>query len=1130
MKKRILALFMVLTMILAAVPVAATPEMVEVEEIIEKKEGNEASKENGNAELAAYADFSKFNNYTTSSDMGTLIANIAYAQIGLKGKDLGYSNSSWCAKFVSDCARIAGVSTLVLKNSTTAAPSSFGLTDAQLIDKSTAKKGDLVVWRCSKCTNGEYCSYCYKDGEQKPYYHVGIYYGNGKIISGNNKNGNTSGDKRENCVMSYSESGSGLSNVRAIYYRPYYTGITTYTLSYNANGGIGIPSPVSVAANSTITISNTTPSKSGYTFVGWATSSTETSASYFPGSSYKVTGNVTLYAVWSNSTTNWSTWSDWSTTSSTATSYRQVETKTQYGYYHYILKGTEKIGTYPIDSKTFMDHGYFSCTEEYHEYWCDAELSSLEKYLSYQVNGTQTNFWQYDNNCCTLTGSQKLMCNALFSLGKTRTLYRTRTAQYTVTYNANGGSVDTTSKTVAYGSTYGTLPTPTKTGYTFDGWYTSASGGSLITSNSTVNLTANQTLYAHWTANNYELDLNGWLDDTEAWDIHGYGTVDVYINGVCVADDVGDYCTRHPYGSFYEIKDIKTAENKVYKGLYSGNLSGYIGTSGVEVYPIIKSTYPITYNANGGIGLPQNQIKEYGTNLTLRNTFPTRTGYIFKGWSTSTNGSVEYAPGDSYTANTNVTLYAVWEEENPIIASGDCGDNLTWTLDKNGVLTISGTGDMYDYSYANADNPAPWFGCGRDITEVVIEEGVTRVGNGAFTDVENFSSRYKNIISIDLPTSLETIGIRAFFNCHSVLVIDIPENVEEIGLNAFYGCMSMKGYNVSENNQYYSSVNGVLMDKNATSIIQYPAGKEASSYTLPDCVTKISNGAFFSCVNLEEIVLQKNLETVVGYTFVNCTNLKSIVFPDGVTRIGDNTFEKCESLEYVLIPPSVTSIGNNIFAGIADTPSIKGYNGSYAQTYATDNSIHFVSMGSVTYTVTFDANGGENAPEVQTKTHDTALTLSDTVPTRDDYTFLGWSTSENGSVEYLSSDYYTNNANVTLYAVWEEIPDPVSLSEISLYDSTYKPLDTIPTTSFIAEFTVKNISYDGTPTIILAYYDNDGKMLGVRYLYPSPAKGQERIIGASITNTDGKVAKVKAMAFDSLSSFVPLTESVEINK
>ena len=633
--KRILSVFLAALMFclpLAQIEVFAVPQMAGV--VTTDSETEEV-------ELFTYlSDASNFNmNYVKSEtgDMGEELANFAYAQLYRNEHEMGYTDRSWCAFFVSDCARILNIPLSVIGNSSVATPSVFGLTEEQRIEESDLKKGDLVFWQRKNATVPG---------------HVGIYYENGNIISGNN------GRDKENNIPSsvkiykknkWLRDGEYGVDYYVKYYHPNYTSVANYTVSYNANGGNGAPASQTASAGSTISLSSTVPTKSGYTFVGWATSSTATSASYFPGSSYKVTENVTLYAVWSSSTTSWTAWSDWSTSSVTATSYRQVETKTQYGYYHYILKGTEKIGTYPIDSKTFMDHGYFSCTEEYHEYWCDAELSSLEKYLSYKVNGTQTKFWQYDNNCCTLTGSQKLMCNALFSLGKTRTLYRTRTAQYSVTFNANGGSTSTASKIVTYGSTYGTLPTPTRTGYTFDGWYTSSSGGTKITSSTNVTITANQTLYAQWTANNYTVTFNA-----------NGGSTSTASKSVI-------------YGSTYGTLPTPTRTGYTFNGWYTASNSGTKVTSTTNVSITANQTlyahwsankYTITYNANGGSNPPANQTKIHGTNLTLSSTVPTTSGYTFKGWSTSANGSVAYTAGATYSANSAVTLYAVWERNN----------------------------------------------------------------------------------------------------------------------------------------------------------------------------------------------------------------------------------------------------------------------------------------------------------------------------------------------------------------------------------------------------------------------------------------------------------------------------------
>ncbi len=595
-------------------------------------------------EVKAYytSDISKFStNYEYSSDQGQYLANIACAQEWLKGKDLGYSGA-WCAKFVSDCARLAGISTSIIGNAVAASPSSFGLTDSQQIKKADATKGDLVFWRCSKCTSSTAanCSYC----GGKPFYHVGIYYSNGKIFSGNNRHGATKGDNEEYCVMWYGESGSGIPNVQAVYYRPNYTSATIYTVTFDANGGSNPPATQMAYSGSTITLSSTIPTRSGYTFVGWAMSSTATSASYFPGSSYKVTGNTTLYAVWSN-VTSWTSWSDWSTASATATSYRQVETKTQYGYYHYILQGTEKMGTYPIDSATFVSNGHFSCTEEYHEHWSDTELSPKDNYLQYTVNGVLTRFTEYDNECCTLTGSQTKTWNYLFSLNQTRTLYRTRIAQYTVTFNANGGTTPTASKIVTYGSTYGTLPTPTRSGYTFNGWYTAASGGTKITSSSTISVTGNQTLYAQWTANEYTItfDANGGEGSYVLTGVragHLYGDLLPLVSRVGYSFD--GWYTSATGGTKVESTDLISACDHTIYAHWSAN------------------TYTVTFNPHGGTTPTASKTVTYGSTYGTLPT-PTRTGYTFNGWYTTTiSGGTKITSSTNVTLTENQTLYAHW--------------------------------------------------------------------------------------------------------------------------------------------------------------------------------------------------------------------------------------------------------------------------------------------------------------------------------------------------------------------------------------------------------------------------------------------------------------------------------------
>lgn len=224
---------------------------------------------------------------------------------------------------------------------------------------------------------------------------------------------------------------------------------TDYVLSYNANGGSGAPaSQTKVGTGSaTFTISSTTPTRTGYTFKGWATSKTATSAAYAAGGSITVSANTTLYAVW-----------------------QAITYTVSYN------KGANGTGTNTTATKT---HGV---------------VLTLKGAIFTRTGYTQTGWATSDG------GSKVYDLNGSYTDNADETLYPFWTAKtYSVTFNANGGTVSTTSKTVTYGQTYGTLPTPTRIGYKFDGWFTTSGGGTQVKSSTTVSITANQTLYAHWT-------------------------------------------------------------------------------------------------------------------------------------------------------------------------------------------------------------------------------------------------------------------------------------------------------------------------------------------------------------------------------------------------------------------------------------------------------------------------------------------------------------------------------------------------------------------------------------------------------------------------------------------------------
>lgn len=227
------------------------------------------------------------------------------------------------------------------------------------------------------------------------------------------------------------------------------TNETDYTLSYNANGGSGAPSSQTGTGvgSYTFTISSTKPTRTGYTFLGWSLSSTATAASYQPGGSITLTASDILYAVWKANTYTVS----YNANGGSGAPSNQTKT---YGV-TLTLSNTKPTRT-----------GYtFSA-------WNTAQNGSGTSYApggSYTANAAVTLYAQWTANT------------------------------YAVTFDAQGGSVTPASKSVTYGQPYGSLPVPVRAGYRFDGWFTVATGGTQVTAETVVTVTAAQTLYAHWT-------------------------------------------------------------------------------------------------------------------------------------------------------------------------------------------------------------------------------------------------------------------------------------------------------------------------------------------------------------------------------------------------------------------------------------------------------------------------------------------------------------------------------------------------------------------------------------------------------------------------------------------------------
>ena len=292
--------------------------------------------------------------------------------------------------------------------------------------------------------------------------------------------------------------------------------------------------------------------------------------------------------------------------------------------------------------------------------------------------------------------------------------------------------------------------------------------------------------------------------------------------------------------------------------------------------------------------------------------------------------------------------------EAAIVDSGTCGENLTWTLDDTGTLTISGTGWMYDHdNNSGSYRVAPWYAKRSAIKSVFISNGVASISDGAFqncnrmtnisipsnvvdvgryafdgcsalksvsiengvTDIGDYAFKNCfNLSNINIPESVTNIGISVFSNCTSLTSITIPSGVSSIGDGAFSNCSGLTDILVLANNDSYSSVDGVLYNKNQTELYYYPSGKNNSTYTIPNSVTSIGNSAFSGCSRLTEVTIPNSVTDIGNLAFSNCSSLINISIGNNVTNIGDSVFSGCSSLTDVMIPDSVTSIGSWSFA------------------------------------------------------------------------------------------------------------------------------------------------------------------------------------------------------------------------
>ena len=216
--------------------------------------------------------------------------------------------------------------------------------------------------------------------------------------------------------------------------------------------------------------------------------------------------------------------------------------------------------------------------------------------------------------------------------------------------------------------------------------------------------------------------------------------------------------------------------------------------------------------------------------------------------------------------------------------------------------------------------------CPREMEgDIIIPETVVKIGDNAF-----FNCYY--LTSISIPESVTSIGKYAFHFCLRLLNATIPKNVKSIGVGAFAGEARMSDIQVSEDNKYFTSENGILYDKKKKVLIQCPRAK-SGEIKIPESVTNIGEEAFEYCQNVTSIIIPESVTNIGRVAFESCENLTSVIIPQGVTQIEESTFAGCSSLKSVTIPKTVTSIDQSAFDTSVDL-TIFCYKDSAAEKYA----------------------------------------------------------------------------------------------------------------------------------------------------------------------------------------------------
>ena len=410
-------------------------------------------------------------------------------------------------------------------------------------------------------------------------------------------------------------------------------------------------------------------------------------------------------------------------------------------------------------------------------------------------------------------------------------------------------------------------------------------------------------------ADNYEIYISG-------YDLRDFSNLDYYLNGrsLRIKSVIEQLVTSEEIedNNSYAI-EIKAIDSDGYTiARWSGSYSDEsVDLSNATVTGIEDKTFT-------GSAITQTLTVVLNDKTLVENTDYTvsYTNNINVGEATVT------ITGNGIYFGTIIKTFNIKLSEN-VLAAGNCGTNLTWTLSTDGTLTISGNGAM---SYSG---DAPWSDYKNQIRSVVFDGEITSIGEGAFLSCENIKSitipqsvtaidNYAfgictGLTSITIPNTVTSIGNQAFGDCSGLTSVTIPESVNSIGNQAFFNCTNLTSVTIS----------GTVTSNNAYTFANIFTGcTKLKNVIIHDGETSISDNAFYGCTSITSITLPDSLTSIGGYAFGGCANLSSITLPNSLTSIGEGAFISCESLKSITIPSGVTTIKKYTFGGCLGLTSV----------------------------------------------------------------------------------------------------------------------------------------------------------------------------------------------------------------